>query len=269
MNNHPSLISHPLANVTAPNYQPDPTSIHTHLATLSIAQPHIQSKGKEKMQIGSSPTLPTNTPDHLQQNMWISEYEDKLINLKTKLANVFSAAESWRIRHSKEVAKTKSLEEVTENLTADKTALQATVQILEAKITRLQHQLLILSGRPTYPTEVKDIHVPVTDPTPDKGKCQVHFAEPNFDLVFSHPEINPNFCPAITCYFTPKSLPHVHQIPDAHPRTRSSQSFMSAPPPSAQSNLARNYKQFQPFRDLSTQHQRLVENLASRTDLQG
>lgn len=174
------------------------------------------------------------------------------MDLKTKLANVFSAAKSWRIRHSKEVAKTKSLEEVIENLTADNTALQATIQILEAEITRLQHQLLTLSGRPT---PHKDIHVPVTEPTPDKGKRQVHFAEPNFDLGFSHPEINPNFCPAITCYSTPKPLPQVHQIPDAHPRTRSSQPFVSAPPPSAQFKLARNYKQFQPFRDLSTQHQ--------------
>lgn len=251
------------------SYQNHATSIPKEMEAHSSGQTHLQSKGKEKIPIGSAPTHQPSIPDLMPQSMWNTVHEEQLTDLKTKLVNAVNAAESWRLRHVSEVEKTKSLEATIEILTGDNTALQATIQLLESEQTHLQTQLSNQQGPSTYPVNIKDIHIPGTEPTPDNGTRQFHFTEPSFDLGFSTNENTPNLCQTITCYKKPISPLPQQQDPNAHIKTHSQQPYVSPPPPSAQFKLARNYKQFQPFKDLSPHHQQLVEHLATRTDLQG
>lgn len=126
-----------------------------------------------------------------------------------------------------------------------------------------------MGGPSSTTATAKFIPNSTTSHTPYKGKKQVHFFEPSFDLGFGQNTSPPNQCRTITCYEGPTPAHPLTQLPRVPIQTRSHQPIVSPPPPSAQSKLAKSYKQFHPFRDLLTIHQAKIEVLAARTDLQG
>lgn len=270
--NHPTESALP-SNPTLPPiplfyHNQQPTFAHSTDQT-SRANLHSQSKGKAKLEEElippPEPTISAPSSPAIGQ----LEHEALLKDLETRLAAAHSAADTWKHNHMTEVSKTEALEEIVEVLTADKTALQATIQLLEAETAQLQKKLARLHGASTSTPEFKDIHIPLAASTPDKGNVHVHFTEPSFDLGFSQIDISHNPCQAMTCYEIPKTTTLSQPVPSTYRQTRSQHPFVSPPQPSAMSRLARNYKNLQAYKDLTTQNRQLVDLLASRTDLKG
>lgn len=271
---------HYISNLQCPDSSDQLVELAANKATHSAATSNPKSwdpltpillstsaKGKSKLDadIPDLSNMTASTPLHMP-----SPYAgEHVADLKLKLTNALSTAEHWRLQHLNAIDKTKGLEETIEALAADNTALQASIHILELEKDHLQQQLSSMVGPSSTTATAKFIPNSTTSNTPYKGKKQVHFFEPSFDLGFGQNTSPPNQCRTITCYEGPTPAHHIAQLPRVPIQTRSHQPIVSPPPPSAQSKLAKNYKQFHPFRDLLTIHQAKIEVLAAHTDLQG
>lgn len=262
-NKHPTSYIPTLSLPTEPLQYPE--------ANVQPPASHFTSTEKGKVKVVADytpptfthlPTPPAQTPRNLAHEAQINE-------LKTKLLNAISAVEAWKYRHKQEVEKNATLEGTVETLTADITALQATINLLDAEKAQLQNQLTKIQSTSAPTPDNRDIHIPSTHATPDKGKIPLTFPSSIFNLDFNQTSASPPQCQAITCYNDTNRPLKLQSLPPVATRTRSHEPLVSPPPPSAQTKLARNYKNYHPYRDLLIHHQAKIDLLASRNDLQG
>lgn len=117
----PPTLNEQLLTYTTPiNHQVQAPSTPRTIEHGTTMHLWSSAKGKENVQHDhTTPQQPNLTPP-MTQGMWSPEHEVQVTDLKAKLVNAVSAAETWRLRHV-EVEKTKALEETIKGLTTDST----------------------------------------------------------------------------------------------------------------------------------------------------
>lgn len=95
----------------SPNHR-FPATPAAHHTAHNFSAMHSSSSAKGKHKVQDSPSL-SHQPHNLSTiavNTWSIALEEQITDLKTKLVNDVSAAETWRRHHVQELGKTKALE---------------------------------------------------------------------------------------------------------------------------------------------------------------